>query len=48
MSKSREELLTFLEDQEDAEEISQLHETQQEYISWEEAKSELRSAGIDI
>ncbi len=43
-----EELLTLLEDNEDAEEIRQLREAKQEYVPWEQAKSELRRAGIDV
>ncbi len=43
-----EELLTMLEDLEDSEEVEQLRKAKQEYVSWQRAKSELRSAGIDI
>ncbi len=43
-----EELLTLLEDSEDAEELKHLRESRQEYVPWEQAKSELRSAGIDV
>jgi len=41
-----EELLTLLEDLEDAEEIRRLREAGEEAISWEEAKVELRARGI--
>ncbi len=43
-----EELLTLLEDLEDAEEIHRLRETGEEAIPWEQAKAELRSEGIDV
>ncbi len=42
------ELLTFLEDREDAEEIRQLREAGEEAIPWEQAKAELRAEGIDV
>lgn len=43
-----EELLTLLEDLEDAEEIRRLRESGEESIPWEQAKAELRSEGIDV
>ena len=43
-----EELLTLLEDLEDADEVKQLREAKEEYVPWEQAKSELRSAGKDV
>jgi hypothetical protein len=45
-----EELLTLLEDSEDAEEIRRLREEGEavEAIPWEEAKEELRRQGIDV
>jgi hypothetical protein len=45
---SWEELLTLLEDQEDAEEISELREAGEEAIPWEQAKAELRAQGVDV
>ena len=42
-----EELLTLLEDLEDAEEIRRLREAGEETLSWDEAKAELRATGID-
>ncbi len=43
-----EELLTILEDLEDAEEIRQLRTSKGETIPWEQAKAELQAAGIDV
>ncbi len=43
-----EELLTSLEDQEDAEEIRRLREAGEEAIPWEQAKAELRAKGFDV
>jgi hypothetical protein len=43
-----EELLTLLEDGEDAEEIRRLREAGEEVIPWEEAKAELRAGGVDV
>jgi PHD/YefM family antitoxin component YafN of YafNO toxin-antitoxin module len=43
-----EELLALLEDLEDAEEIRRLREAKEEAIPWEQAKAELRVAGIDV
>ena len=43
-----EELLTLLEDLEDVEENKQLREAKQEYVTWERAKAELRSATVDV
>lgn len=43
-----EELLTLLGDLEDAEEIRRLRESEEEAISWEEAKAELRAKGVNV
>ncbi len=43
-----EELLTLLEDLEDADEIRRLREAGEEPIPWEQAKAELRGEGIDV
>ena len=43
-----EELLTLLEDIEDAEEISRSRASGEEAIPWEEAKAELRAKGVDV
>ncbi len=43
-----EELLTQLEDLEDAEEIRRLREAEEEVIPWEQAKGELRAQGMDV
>jgi hypothetical protein len=43
-----EELLSLLEDAEDAEEIARLREAGGEAISWEQAKEELRAEGVDV
>jgi hypothetical protein len=43
-----EEFLTLLEDLEDAQEIRHLRESEEEVVSWEQAKAELRAAGIDV
>ena len=43
-----EELLTLLEDLEDAEEIRQLREDGAETVPWEQAKAELRAQGADV
>jgi len=43
-----EELLTLLEDLEDAEEIEQLLASDEEVIPWEQAKAELRAEGINV
>jgi len=43
-----EELLTLLEDLEDAEEIRRLREIGEEAIPWEQAKAELRTGGVDV
>ena len=43
-----EELLTLLEDWEDAEEIRRLREAEEKAIPWEQAKAELRDEGIDV
>ncbi len=43
-----EELLTLLEDLEDAEEIHRLREAGEEAIPWKKAKTELRTEGVDV
>jgi hypothetical protein len=43
-----EELLDLLMDLEDADEIRRLREGKEDTLSWEEAKVELRSEGIDV
>ena len=43
-----EELLTMLEDWEDAEEVRNLREAGEEAIPWEQAKAELRADGVDV
>ena len=43
-----EELLTLLEDREDAEEIARLRASGEKAISWEEAKAQLRAEGLDV
>lgn len=43
-----EELLTLLEDMEDAEEISRSRSSDGEAIPWEDAKAELRAKGIHV
>ena len=43
-----EQLLTLLEDLEDAEEIRRLRAAEEETVSWEEAKAELRIDGTDV
>ena len=43
-----EELLTLLEDLEDAEEIRRSRDSGEEAIPWKQAKAELRSKGIDV
>ena len=43
-----EELLTLLEDLEDAEEIRRLREAGEESMPWAKAKSELRAEGVDV
>ena len=45
---SWEELLTLLEDLEDAEEIRRLREAGEGAIAWEQAKAELRADGVDV
>ena len=41
-------LLTLLEDWEDAGEIRRLRAAGEEVVSWEQAKAELRSEGMDV
>ncbi len=43
-----EEILTLLENLEDAEEIAQLRASDEEVIPWEQAKAELRAEGINV
>lgn len=43
-----EEILTLLEDLEDAEEIRRLREAGEETIPWEQAKTELQAEGVDV
>ncbi|MCY3544195.1 MAG: hypothetical protein OXH22_09160 [Chloroflexi bacterium] len=43
-----EEVLTLLEDLEDAEEIKRSRASGEEAIPWEQAKVELRAKGIDV
>jgi hypothetical protein len=43
-----EELLTQLEDLEDAQEIQRLREANEDVITWDQAKAELRSEGVDV
>jgi hypothetical protein len=43
-----EELLTQLEDLEDAQEIQRLREANEEVTTWDQAKAELRSEGVDV
>lgn len=47
-----EELITLLEDLEDSEELARLSEAvekgEEEAISWDQAKAELRSEGVDV
>ena len=42
------EFLDLLEDLEDAEEVRQLRGVKEETIPWEQAREELRSAGLDV
>jgi len=43
-----EELLRLLEDLEDAEEMQRLREAGEEAVPWSQAKTELRTAGVDV
>ena len=43
-----EELVSVLEDLEDAQELTQLQQLDEEIIPWEKAKTELRVDGIDV
>ena len=43
-----EEVLTLLEDLEDAEEIRRSRASGEEAVPWEQAKAELRAKGIDV
>ncbi len=46
--KDWEELITLLEDIEDAEELSRSIDSEEELIPWDQAKAELRAKGIDV
>lgn len=43
-----EELLTELEELDDAKEIQHLRELGEEPVPWEQAKAELRAEGVDV
>ncbi len=43
-----EELVSVLEDLEDAQELTQLRQLDEEIVLWEQAKTELRADGIDV
>ena len=43
-----EEILTLLEDLEDAEEVGRLHALREETVDWNVSKNELRAAGKDV
>jgi hypothetical protein len=43
-----EELLTLLEDLEDAQDLTELRQLDEEVTSWEQAKAELRADEIDV
>ena len=43
-----EALLNLLEDIEDLQEIDRVRESGEEYVPWEQAKTELRANGIDV
>jgi len=43
-----EEILELLEDLEDAAEIERLRREDEEEISWEQAKTELRNQGVNV
>ena len=43
-----EEILELLEDLEDAAEIDRLRDQDEEEISWEQAKTELRNQGVNV
>lgn len=43
-----EEILELLEDLEDAAEIDRLRDEDEEEISWEQAKTELRDQGVNV
>jgi hypothetical protein len=43
-----EELLSLLEDLEDAQELAELRQTDEEVVPWDQAKAELRAGGLDI
>lgn len=42
------ELLTLLEDLEDADEVRRLRKIREETIPWEKAKAELRAEGVNV
>lgn len=43
-----EEILTLLEDLEDADELRRLRETDEEVVSWDDAKQALRARGLNV
>lgn len=43
-----EEIVTLLEDLEDAAEIQQMRDAGEEPVDWQQAKQELRAKGIDV
>jgi hypothetical protein len=43
-----EELLSLLEDLEDAQELAELRQTDEEVVPWDQAKAELRAGGLDV
>lgn len=43
-----EELLTLLEDLEDADQVGRLRALKEESVEWDAAKNELRTAGKDV
>ena len=43
-----EEIVTLLEDLEDATEIQQMRDAGEETVDWQQAKQELRAKGIDV
>ena len=40
--------IELIEDLMDLEDIDRVRESKEEYVSWEEAKSELRANGVDV
>lgn len=43
-----EELLSLLEDVEDAQELAELRQTKEEVVPWDQAKAELQAGGLDV